>query len=137
MQNNNTWLREPRSDRPMRPAGYAALLLLVSSMSGCVSYSYVDKNNVQHLVGFVHATIAPTDAAGAGAAPRVLDVYGLGLSMNSVPDAGSAFTLGYAHQRLILLPNNSCVDLNAPGPCAANAAAAPPAQVAGSGKESR
>jgi hypothetical protein len=109
---------EARNDlRRLRPAlrGMGLALLAVAS-SGCMSFSYVDDNNVRHIVGLVHVAIDPGAGHDAPAA-RMIDLSGVGVSIQSVQDIGHAFTIGYARQRFLILTDNSCVDLDISGPC--------------------
>ena len=111
--------RTPRRHRlPIASWCKGAIASSLLATSGCVSFSYVDKNNVQHIIGFVHARIDAPPAPPSTATARMLDVRGFGLSLHSVSDVGSAFTLGYVHQKLLILPPGACVDLSTPGRCA-------------------
>jgi len=83
--------------------------------AGCVSYTYVDSHQVQHVVGFVDVAMAPP--AGKSSATAVI-LRSFGLSFFRHPTAGSDISLGYSEQSVVSLPDNACLDLQAKGVCA-------------------
>lgn len=95
----------------------AAAALLLAALTGCVSYSYVDDRNIHHIVGFVDVAIGPANGSSADAAASAVSVTSLGFSAYSHPDSGGGVVLGYSKETLLMLPNNSCIDLNSAGPC--------------------
>lgn len=114
-------LRDRRSCRGGEFADIAirstASALLLAALTGCVSYSYVDDRNVHHIVGFVDVAIGPADGSPGDAAASAVRVTSLGFSAYSHPDNGAGVVLGYSEETLLMLPNNSCIDLNSAGPC--------------------
>jgi len=92
--------------------GVAALVLLAQ---GCVSYSYVDAHQVQHVVGFVDIAMTPPSGK-AGATAVTLRAFGLSFFRH--PTAGSGVALGYSEQSIVNLPDNACLDLQTKGVCA-------------------
>ena len=92
--------------------------ILISASTGCVSYSYLDDHNVQHVVGFVDLAIAPAGPPPADPAPKLTSISAIGLSAYSNPDGGGV-ALGYTKETFLILPGNSCIDLAAAGLCAA------------------
>jgi len=93
------------------------MVVLVLLAPGCVSYSYVDAHQVQHVVGFVDVAMplaSPTGKAGATA----VTLRSFGLSFFRHPTAGSDIALGYSEQSIVSVPDNTCIDLEAKGPCA-------------------
>jgi hypothetical protein len=97
--------------------GLAAAFTLPVLTSACVSYSYVDANNRRHVVGFVDVTIESPDPKTAQMLPSVVTVSSFGLSAYSSTPRGSGLMVGYAKETTMVLPANSCVDLNEPGLC--------------------
>ena len=92
-------------------------LLPCFCLAGCVSYTYVDSHGFRHTVGFVHTTI------GSGSRsydiPSVVKFSTLGVSIAPQVGGGHSVAIGYNTQTLVVLPDNSCIDLTAPGPCSA------------------
>jgi hypothetical protein len=103
----------------VKPPSALAILSLLLPLSGCVSYTYVDKNNNRHVIGFVNATIKTTDTDGAPTASRVLEMRTLGLSVSSIGGDGLSVTLGYSHGQFVNVPLGTCIDIESVGPCAA------------------
>ncbi|PHY21746.1 hypothetical protein [Caulobacter sp. BP25] len=91
-----------------------ALLTLVSPISGCFSISYVDRDNRLHRTGLMDIVVAE-DATKSVQATRVTI---LGLAISHDPVNGGGLTIGYRDDRLLALPDNSCVDLKASAVCA-------------------
>jgi hypothetical protein len=86
--------------------------------AGC-AFSYVDSRNVRHVIGFVDVALpaAPTEASGP--TPSVVSVTSVGVHVYSGTSNGGGVVLGYGKETVLIMPNNACVDLNAPGVCAA------------------
>jgi hypothetical protein len=103
------------SDAAIRSSPVALFALL----AGCVSYSYVDDRNVQHVVGIVDVAVRPANASPSDSTASGVSVTSFGLSAYSRPDTGSGVVLGYSEETFLLLPDNSCIDLNGAGFCAA------------------
>jgi hypothetical protein len=91
-----------------------AALAALCAAGGCVSYSYVDADHVQHIVGFVDVT-AP--AAGDGQTTS-LTTTTLGVALYRRPQSNVGLTLGYNKETLVSLPSGACIDLNTAGVCA-------------------
>jgi hypothetical protein len=99
---------------PARWFGRTALTLaLACGMSGCVSYSYVDRDNVRHVVGFMNVAIDQSKPAQASR------VTVLGVAVGRDPIHGGSITLGYRDDRLLAVSDHACVDLQVPAVCAA------------------
>jgi hypothetical protein len=99
----------------------AASVLTVS----CTSLTYVEASGVRHVVGFANVTVTPSATKNG---PSVVSVTTLGLAVRlASARQNGAVTLGYDKQTAVDLPANACVDLEAPGACAALANSAPPA----------
>ena len=96
--------------------GTAAALLV--GLAGCVSYSYVDEHNVQHVIGFNDVTGVSAGDVSSDNASNAISVSSFGLTAYSGPNNDGGVTLGYSKQTFLYMPNNACVDLNAPGLCA-------------------
>ncbi len=92
-------------------------IALVLVAPGCVSYSYVDAHQVQHVMGFVDvATPLAPPSAKPGATSVTLRAFGLSVFRH--PVAGSSVALGYSEQSIVSLPDNACLDLQTKGVCA-------------------
>ena len=107
-----------------RPQGHRALVALVRGMAvlgvaalsaGCMSFSYVDSENRQHILGLVDLRIEPSKRPSD---PTVLKVTSLGLHVYSGTANGGGVVVGYASETMVAVPNNGCVDLRTPGACA-------------------
>ena len=87
------------------------------STAGC-AVSYVDSKNVRHIIGFVDVSLPamPTDASGP--LPTAVSVTSLGMHVYSGTASGSGLVLGYGKETVLVMPNNACVDISAPGLCA-------------------
>lgn len=96
----------------------AGVGLVAFGTAGC-AVSYVDSNNVRHVIGFVDVAlpVAPTEASGP--TPSVVSVTSLGVHVYSGTQNGSGVVVGYGKETVLTMPNNACVDLSAPGPCVA------------------
>ncbi|MEJ0028755.1 MAG: hypothetical protein WDN01_22235 [Rhizomicrobium sp.] len=90
---------------------------LALSAQGCVSYSYVDAHQVQHVVGFVDVALPAAPSSGKAGATAV-SLRTFGLSFFRHPAAGSDIALGYSEQSIVSLPDNGCIDLQAKSLCA-------------------
>ena len=101
--------------RSVATLGASAALLV--GLAGCVSYSYVDEHNVQHVIGFNDVTSSADDVSPDNASNAV-SVTSFGLTAYSGPSNDGGVTLGYSRQTFLYMPNNACVDLNTPGLCA-------------------
>jgi hypothetical protein len=86
--------------------------------TGC-AVSYVDSKNVRHVIGFVDVALPSPAAEAAGPTPSVVSVTSLGVHVYSGTQNGSGLVVGYGKETVVTMPNNSCVDLSAPGLCAA------------------
>lgn len=113
--------RESRSE-PADVALRCAPAALFALLAGCVSYSYVDDRHVQHVVGIVDVAVGPANASPTDATASGVSVTSIGIAAYSRPDSGSGVVLGYSEETFLLLPRNSCVDLNGAGFCAAQPA---------------
>jgi len=102
--------------------GCAIALVLLAP--GCVSYSYVDSHQVQHVVGFVDVALPLAPSGKAGATSVTLRAFGLSVFRH--PTAGSGVSLGYSEQSIVTLPDNACLDLQTNGVCAARHAPTEP-----------
>ena len=91
-----------------------ALLLATASLAGCLSFSYVDSDNVRHVVGLVDVAIRQEESA------RAIRVTGIGLSAFSAQGEGEGkgLVLGYSEATFLSLEDGACIDLNTPGLCA-------------------
>jgi len=94
------------------------VVALASLLVGACSYSYVDANNVRHVVGLVDMTIAPANTGSEPVATAV-SVTSVGMHVYSGTANGGGVVLGYGKETIVLIPNNTCIDLNNPGPCLA------------------
>lgn len=94
------------------------VLAVCMTASGCVSYSYVDESHVQHLIGFVSLSSDLSRKEGETGV-SALRVSNFGVSVFSVAGSSRDVSLGYSKQMLLIVSNNTCVDINADGPCAA------------------
>lgn len=103
------------TDGLRRHAVLGAVALAVSLLTGCISYSYSDAAGVRHVVGFVDLAVGPDP--GEGERPSAVRITSFGLSILTPASFGSGVVLGYSTQTLLTLPDNSCIDLGAPGPC--------------------
>src|SRR5262249_53916466 len=100
------------------------VVALASFLVGACSYSYVDANNVRHVVGLVDMTIAPANTGSEPVATAV-SVTSVGMHVYSGTANGGGVVLGYGRETVLLIPNNACIDLNSPGPCLAARNASP------------
>ncbi len=91
-------------------------ILVCLSLSNCVAISYTDDDNVRHIVGFVDVALPPEDTEGSFQATAVR-IRTLGVNAFSNPEANGVI-FGYGDATFMTVPNNSCVDIAAMGPCA-------------------
>jgi hypothetical protein len=98
--------------------------LVVLASGGC-AYSYVDSNDVRHVIGIVDVALPAAPGEATGPSPSVVSVTSVGVHVYSGTSNGGGVVLGYGKETVLTMPNNACVDLSGPGPCAAGAAAAP------------
>jgi hypothetical protein len=100
---------------------YPILAVSLALMSAGCAYSYVDSNNIRHIIGFVDVSLpaAPTEASGP--MPTAVSVTSLGVHVYSGTVNGSGLVLGYGKETVLVMPNNACVDITAPGLCAETA----------------
>jgi len=103
---------------PKRPLPVIAALAAIG-LSGCVSVSYVDSDNVRHVIGFVDVAVKGNQGASA------VQVTGLGLSAYSDDADGGGVVLGYSRTIFLTVSDQACIDLNLPGPCALGTGAVP------------
>jgi hypothetical protein len=119
---------ELSNPQPHRLRGFSttaiATAALIPALTGCVSYTYLDDHNVQHVVGFVDLAITPAGPPPADPAPKLNSISAIGLSAYSNPNGGGV-ALGYTKEVFLIVPDNSCIDLGAPGPCAARSQQSP------------
>lgn len=105
----------------MRCAGkFRAMLLTLSgalALGGCASFTYVDRQNVRHVVGLVD--VAVDDRAGS----RMVAATTFGLAVTGATADGGGVAIGYSRNVFLALGRDACVDLKAAGPCAELAAA--------------
>ena len=88
-------------------------------MSAGCAVSYVDSKNVRHVIGFVDVALPSAPAEAAGPTPSVVSMTSLGVHVYSGTANGSGVVVGYGKETVVTMPNNTCVDLNAPGLCTA------------------
>ena len=69
----------------------AVNLALIST--GC-AYSYVDSNNVRHIVGFVDVSLPPSPTEAPGPTPTAISVTSVGMHIYSGAAHGSGLVLG-------------------------------------------
>jgi hypothetical protein len=98
----------------------AATVAVLLALGAC-SYSYVDSNNVRHVIGLVNVSITPTANEAPESTPSAVSVTSVGMHVYSGSPNGSGVVLGYAKETVLLMPNNACVDLQATSLCAASA----------------
>ena len=111
-----------------RAAGIASRIAAVSLalMSAGCAYSYVDSNNVRHIVGLVDVAIPSAGSESSNPVASAVSVTSVGLYIFSGTANGGGVVLGYGKETVLTMTNNACVDLNAVGPCAS--AALPPSR---------
>lgn len=80
---------------------------------GCISYSYVDRDEVRHVVGFVNVAVGGSEPV------RAARVTILGVMVGRDPIHGSSVTVGYRDDRVLAVPDHTCIDLKVPAVCAA------------------
>jgi len=90
-------------------------------MSAGCAVSYVDSKNVRHVIGFVDVALPSAATEASGPTPSVVSVTSLGVHVYSGTANGSGLVVGYGKETVLTMPNNACVDLSAPGLCAAAA----------------
>ncbi len=90
-------------------------ILVCLSLSNCVAVSYTDDNSVRHIIGFVDVALPPEDTGKSPQATAVR-IRTLGVNAFANPEANGVI-LGYGDATFMTVPNNSCVDLVAMGPC--------------------
>lgn len=95
---------------------------LCLAVQGC-AFSYVDSNNVRHVVGFVDITLPVGKSDEASSASSAVSVTSVGVHVYSGRPNGGGFMLGYSKETVLLVPNNACVDIETPGVCANRASA--------------
>lgn len=95
-----------------------AIALSLLAICAC-SYSYVDSNNVRHVVGLVDMTIASGGANGVEPTATAVSVTSVGMHVYSGTARGGGVVLGYSKETLLVMPNNSCIDLQAATLCGA------------------
>ncbi len=93
--------------------------ILPVATAGCLSFSYVDDQNVRHVIGFVDLALPPADGAAArkDAPAQAVTVTSVGLSVHAQPGNSGSVVFGYSKQTVLTLGDNACVDLGRPGPC--------------------
>jgi hypothetical protein len=96
-------------------------LALASTSAGC-AFSYVDSSNVRHVIGFVDVARPAAPAEASRPTPSVVSVTSVGMHVYSGGYNGSGVMLGYGKETVLTMPDNTCVDLSAPGPCATRVA---------------
>lgn len=87
-------------------------------VSASCAYSYVDSNNVRHIVGFVDVSLPATPTESSGPTPSAVSITSVGVHVYSGTANGSGLVLGYGRETVLMMPNNACVDIAAPGLCA-------------------
>ncbi|MEI9991384.1 MAG: hypothetical protein WDM86_15230 [Rhizomicrobium sp.] len=97
--------------------GCAAALILAAP--GCVSYSYVDAQQVQHVVGFVDVAMPLPQGARSEPAATAIATTTLGIAISRRSDGSDGFAVGYTKDMTIALPNGACLDLETDGVCKA------------------
>ncbi len=90
------------------------MLALAASAAGCVSVSYVDRDNLRHRVGWMDVVVADD----ASRPIKVARVTVLGVAVGRDPMGGGGVTVGYRDDRLLALPDNACLDIQVSGACA-------------------
>jgi hypothetical protein len=94
---------------------------VIALMSGGCAYSYVDSSNVRHVIWLVDVSISPAEPNPSGPQSSAVSVTSVGLHVYSGTANGGGIVLGYGKETVVSLPNNACIDLNAPGVCASAA----------------
>jgi len=94
-------------------------------LSNCVAVSYTDDDNVRHIIGFVDVSLPPEEGRD-GPRATATRIRTLGVNAFSNPEANGVI-LGYGDATFMAVPNNTCVDLAAMGPCVAFASTPIPA----------
>jgi hypothetical protein len=89
--------------------------------SACLSYSYVDSNNRRHVVGLVNIEFDAAEPPGQEPHPSVITVTSVGVRIFSNTPSGSGVIIGYGKETTVVVPDNSCIDVGAPGACAKQA----------------
>lgn len=102
---------------PVGIAGGLGALAAALATSGC-AFSYVDSDNVRHIIGFVDVSLPATSADASGPQPSAVSVTSVGMHVYSGTANGSGVVLGYGKETVLTMPNNACVDLGKPGLCA-------------------
>src|SRR5260370_36452802 len=102
----------------METCRVALPLTLPLLVSACLAYSYVDSNNRRHVVGLVNIEFDAAEPAGQGPQPSVVTVTSVGVRIFSSTPSGAGVIIGYGKETTVVVPDNSCVDLTAPGVCA-------------------
>lgn len=97
----------------VRIAAFTACIAMVGALSGCLSFTYVDADNVRHVVGLVDVAVERRGAVEA------VQVSGLGLAALSGGPQGDGIVLGYSRATFVSAADGACIDLQTPGPCAA------------------
>jgi hypothetical protein len=97
-----------------------AACAVLASLGGC-SFSYVDSKDVRHVIGFVDVSLPSQSASNGAPEPSIVSVTSVGIHAYSGAPNGGGVVLGYGRETALLIPNNACVDLAAPGACAAAA----------------
>ena len=90
-------------------------------VSASCAYSYVDSNNVRHIVGFVDVSLPAIATESSGPTPTTVSITSVGVHVYSGTANGSGLVLGYGRETVLTMPDNSCVDIAAPGLCAETA----------------
>lgn len=99
-----------RVDLKFRYMGTALCGTLASAaLCGC-AHSYIDADGTRHVIGLVHLTLPPPDAAARAGDWMRARTFGLALSRT---DIGGALELGYSDNTLAVVRNNSCVQIDA------------------------
>lgn len=102
-----------------RIVSFIVFLVFPVSLCGCFSYSFVDKKGVRHVVGFVDMEIRPLPQASPANNAELVSITSFGLSIQSDIDQSNQAAFGYTRKLIVTLPENSCIDINQFGPCAA------------------
>lgn len=92
-------------------------ILLVVSLSACVSYSYVDKHGQRHVLGFVDMTVGSEAIAARSAEIHVVKLEQVGLAITRPPGAGPRLMVGFGAETFVTASNDVCLDAVSPASC--------------------
>lgn len=86
-------------------------------IAGCASITYVDSNNVQHVVGLLDVSIPESKTRPGGPSATSMTLTTLGVAVYRHPDSNSGVTLGYNRETVVSLPDGACLDITSGDVC--------------------